>query len=338
MASSPHRVAVLALAPAVGYDVAIPPLIFGSATDGRGSPLYQVDVIGLGARSVPTTAGYGIQPSGSESLLATADTVVVPGTRCEGPRRHGRLDDELAAAWALIRPGTRIMSICTGAFVLAAAGVLDGRRVTTHWRHADDLARLYPRVHVEPGLLFVDDGDVLTSAGLAAGTDLCLHVVRRDHGPSVANRVARHCVVPPWREGGQAQFIEQAPSVARDETVSRVRTWCLEHLEEDLAVTTLAKLAGMSVRTFTRRFRTETGQAPGEWIIAQRVQRAQHLLETTDLPMETVAARAGLGGAVSLRAHMRARAGVSPTDYRRTFRGPSAEVDESESAPVGSPG
>lgn len=219
------------------------------------------------------------------------------------------------------------MSICTGAFVLAAAGLLDGRPATTHWKFADDFARLYPGVQLDADVLFVDDGDVLTSAGLAAGVDLCLHLLRRDHGAEVANHVARYCVVPPWREGGQAQFIERplpsAPSASRS-TTARAREWALEHLEDDLDVPALAASAGMSVRTFTRRFRAETGRAPGAWLIDQRVRRAQRLLEATDLPVDAVAARSGLGTAASLRQHLRAVAGVSPSDYRRTFRGRSA--------------
>lgn len=241
--------------------------------------------------------------------------------------RHAQAGADVPTALRLIRPGARIVSICTGAFVLAAAGLLDGRPATTHWKFADDFARLYPGVQLDADVLFVDDGDVLTSAGLAAGVDLCLHLLRRDHGAEVANHVARYCVVPPWREGGQAQFIERplpsAPSASRS-TTARAREWALEHLEDDLDVPALAASAGMSVRTFTRRFRAETGRAPGAWLIDQRVRRAQRLLEATDLPVDAVAARSGLGTAASLRQHLRAVAGVSPSDYRRTFRGRSA--------------
>lgn len=323
----PHRVVVLAVAPVIGFDLTIAPLVFGQAEDETGAPLYDVVVAGLGGDEVPSTAGYAIRPAADESALATADTVVVPGTRVPGPRHHGRLDDRLASAFALIRPGTRMMSICTGAFVLGAAGLLDGRHVTTHWNHAAQLARLYPAARVDPDVLFVDDGDVLTSAGLAAGTDLCLHVLRRDHGTHVANQVARYCVVPPWREGGQAQFIERPlPAVAATATTAAAREWALQRLEEELDVPALAARAGMSVRTFTRRFRAETGRAPGAWLIEQRVRQAQRLLEATDLPVDAVAARSGLGSAASLRHHLRAVAGVSPSTYRHTFRGGSTEA------------
>jgi transcriptional regulator GlxA family with amidase domain len=174
-------------------------------------------------------------------------------------------------------------------------------------------------VSVDPGVLFTDDGDVLTSAGLSAGVDLCLHLLRRDHGSEVANAVARHCVVPPWRDGGQAQYIERHVPSPVGESTAAARAWAAEHLGTD--VPALARRAGMSLRTFTRRFRDETGQSPGAWLIQQRVRHAQHLLEATDLPIDEVAEQAGLGTAASLRAHLRTQAGVSPSDYRRTFRG-----------------
>ena len=211
------------------------------------------------------------------------------------------------------------MSICTGAFVLASAGLLHGRRATTHWEYADDLARLYPEVQVDADVLFTDEGDVLTSAGLSAGVDVCLHLLRHDHGSEVANRVARHCVVPPWRDGGQAQYIERHVPAPTDDSTAGARAWALDHLDTD--VPALARHAGMSLRTFARRFRDETGLSPGAWLIQQRVRHAQHLLEATDLGIDDVADRAGLGTAASLRAHLRTRAGVSPSDYRRTFRG-----------------
>ena len=204
--------------------------------------------------------------------------------------------------------------------VLAAAGLLDGRRATTHWSHAEQFRALYPQVDLDEQALFVDEGDVLTSAGLAAGMDLCLHVVRNDHGSEVANHVARYCVVPPWRDGGQAQFIEQpVPEPAVDSTAP-VRDWALQHLAEPLDIATLAGHARMSVRTFTRRFRAETGSSPGAWLATQRVRHAQRLLETTDLPIDEVAVRAGLGTSTSLRQHLRRVADVSPSAYRRTFR------------------
>jgi transcriptional regulator GlxA family with amidase domain len=317
----PHRVVVLAVAPVIGYDLAIPPLFFGEARDEAGRPLYDVTVAGLGGAALATSTGYTIVPAADESALATADTVVVPGTRVEGPRWHGTLDPDLGAALALVRPGTRIMSICTGAFVLAAAGMLDGRRATTHWSYLDDFARLYPQVDLDPGVLFVDDGDLLSSAGLAAGADLCLHVIRQDHGAAVANAVARHCVVPPWRDGGQAQFIERAVPTDTGASTAAARAWALAHLGEPIDNATWARTAHLSLRTFNRRFVDETGRTPRAWLIDQRVDRARVLLETTDLDVDRIATEVGLGTSASLRAHLRERLGVSPSSYRRTFRG-----------------
>lgn len=316
-----HRVAVLALPPVIGYDLVIPTLVFNEANDGPGSPRYDVRVVGLDDADLATRAGYSIRPHGAVADLAFADTVVIPGTRIEGPRRDGTLPDEVRAALDLVQPGTRMMSICTGAFVLAAAGLLDGRRATTHWSHAASFRELYPQVDLDDHALFVDDGDVLTSAGLAAGMDLCLHVLRLDHGSHLANHVARYCVVPPWRDGGQAQFIEQPVPARVEQSTSLARDWALGRLHGDIDVPAMAAHARMSVRTFTRRFRAETGESPGAWLVAQRVRHAQRLLETTDLPVDLVADRSGLGSAASLRQHLRMVAGVSPTAYRRTFRG-----------------
>ena len=317
--ATPHRVVVLLLEPLIGYDAVIPAQLLGEATDARGQRLYDVTMASLDGGPVTTTSGYAITPQRDAGALATADTVIVPGTRNAGPRTDGSLPAEVATALATVRPGTRLVSICTGAFVLAAAGILDGRRATTHWEYADQLAALHPAVRVDAGVLFTDDGDVLTSAGLSAGVDLCLHLLRSDHGSEVANRVARHCVVPPWRDGGQAQYIERQVPPTDGQSTAAARAWAVEHLETD--VPALARRAGMSLRTFSRRFREETGQSPGAWLIRQRVRHAQHLLEATDLPIDDVADRAGLGTAASLRAHLRTQAGVSPSDYRRTFRG-----------------
>jgi transcriptional regulator GlxA family with amidase domain len=220
-----------------------------------------------------------------------------------------------------IRPGTRIVSICTGAFVLAAAGLLDGRRATTHWKFAEELRRLHPKVEVDENVLFVDDGDVLTSAGLAAGIDLCLHVIRSDHGARVANAVAKYCVVPPWREGGQAQFIDRHLPVPDDASTAATRAWAMAHLAEELTVERLARHAHMSPRTFNRRFREETGQAPGTWIRSRRIDHARELLESRDVPVDEVARLTGLGSAANLRHHLRRGVGMSPTSYRRVYQG-----------------
>jgi transcriptional regulator GlxA family with amidase domain len=315
-----HSVAVLALAPVVGYDMAIPPQVLTEALDDAGNRLYDVRVCGLDGSPVRAPAGYTILPDHGAEILAEADTVIVPGTRVDGPRYQGTMPPEIAEALATVRPGTRMMSICTGAFVLGAAGLLDGRRATTHWAYADDFRKLYPEVLLDEDVLFVDDGDVLTSAGLGAGVDLCLHVIRTDHGSEVANRAARYCVVPPWREGGQSQFIDRNVPTTGTEGTAPTRAWALGRLEHDLDLATLAGHARMSVRTFSRRFRAETGMSPGTWLTQQRVRHAQRLLESTDLPVDVVAARAGLGTGASLRQHMRAALGVAPLAYRRTFR------------------
>lgn len=311
-----HEVAVLALDPVNGYDLAIPSQIFGSA----GGDRYRVRVCGLDTSPVRVHAGYTIVPDFGTEVLAEADTVIVPGTQQAGPRQSGELPSRVAEAFATIPSSARIMSICTGAFVLAAAGLLDGRPATTHWAHADTFRQLYPNVLLDENVLFVDDGEVLTSAGLGAGVDLCLHVVRRDHGAEVANRAARYCVVPPWREGGQSQFIDRHVPDGGTDGTAPTRAWALRHLDRPLDLATLARHARMSVRTFSRRFRAETGLSPGTWLVQQRVRHAMHLLESTDLAVDDVAGRAGLGTGASLRQHMRAAHGVSPLAYRRTFR------------------
>ncbi|NAZ86738.1 GlxA family transcriptional regulator [Kineococcus indalonis] len=315
-----HRVAVLALAPVVGFDLTIPPQVFGAARDDAGAPLYEVLVCSPDGAPVPTSSGYAVLPQADGSALAEADTVVVPGTRTPGARCTGALAPREAAALALVRPGARVVSICTGAFVLAAAGLLDGRPATTHWDHAAAFRRLYPAVHLDEDRLFVDDGDVLTSAGLAAGLDLCLHVVRRDHGSAAANRVARQCVVAPVRPGGQSQFIERHVPAGGGAGTGPTRAWALEHLAEPLTLADLAAHATLSVRTFTRRFRAETGTSPAHWLVQQRVERARHLLETTALGVEEVAAACGLGSAAALRHHLAGVVGLAPSAYRRAFR------------------
>jgi transcriptional regulator GlxA family with amidase domain len=321
MTSRAHRVAVLLLEPVIGFDAVIPPQVLGSALGPDGKPLYRVELVSLDGRPVPTEWGYALVPQADASALRTADTVIVPGTRISGPRRHGTLPAEVRQALAEVRPGCRLVSICTGAFVLAAAGLLDGRPATTHWAYAESFRELYPAVKLDEGLLFIDDDDVLSSAGLAAGVDLCLHLIRRDHGSAVANQVARHCVVPPWRDGGQAQFIEHPVPVSDVSSTAATREWLLRHLPERLEVPAMARHARLSVRTFNRRFRAETGLAPGAWLLEQRLNRARQLLETTELPVDEVAAKSGLGSGASLRQHMRASVGVAPSDYRRTFRG-----------------
>ncbi|MFF0473917.1 GlxA family transcriptional regulator [Streptomyces sp. NPDC004284] len=315
-----HRVAVLALPGVPPFELGIPSRVFGSVQDERGRPLYEVTVCTADGAPVPSDAGFVVQPAAGPEELAAADTVVLPPTHAMPELgRGGPLPPEVAEAIAGIRPGTRLVSICSGSYVLAAAGLLDGRPATTHWNLAPEFRQAYPEVKVDEDVLFVDDGDVLTSAGGAAGVDLCLHMVRRDHGAAAANRAARLCVVPPWRDGGQAQFIDRPVPEPTLASTTATRAWALEHLGEPLTLGRLAEHARMSLRSFTRRFRDEVGMTPVQWLTAQRLELAKQLLETTALPIDLVAHRAGIGSGNSLRAHMRTAYGVSPAAYRRAF-------------------
>ena len=281
-----------------------------------GVPWYRLSVCGA-SPSVMSDAGFRVEvPHGLEAL-GTADTVVMTPTDLY-EQVPGELLDALRAVSAR---GGRILSLCTGAFVLAAAGLLDGRPATTHWSECADLARRHPRVAVDPGVLYVDDGDVLTSAGCAASLDLCLHVVRLDYGSEIATRVARDLVVPPQRDGGQAQFIE-APVPVLDEAnlFAETMAWLQEHLAEAVAVDDLAARAAMSPRTFARRFLAATGTTPYQWLTRERVRLAQRLLETSDLPVEAVAARSGFCTADNLRKHFRRELRTTPHGYRSAFR------------------
>ncbi|MGW1890996.1 GlxA family transcriptional regulator [Streptomyces sp. NPDC002004] len=316
-----HRVAVLALEGVIPFELGIPSRVFGNAEDSAGRPLYEVVVCTADGLPVTSEAGFTVGVEHGPEALAAADTVVIPPTYELGAlATGGPLPGPLRDALAGIRPGTRIVSICTASYVLAAAGLLDGRPATTHWRVAQDFRRTFPRVDLDENVLFVDDGDILTSAGVAAGVDLCLHLVRRDHGTEVANHVARRCVVPPWRDGGQAQYIERPVPQPTTATTAPTRAWALERLQEPLSLGDMARHARMSLRTFTRRFREEAGTTPGRWLTAQRIELARQLLESSDLPIDLVAHRAGFGTANSLRQHMRSSLGVSPVAYRRTFQ------------------
>ncbi len=316
-----HRVVVLALDGVIPFELSIPARIFGLAEGPTGEQLYEVVTCTLDGGPVHTDADFSISVAHGAEALDTADTVVIPATHRLGPiSREGRLPQPLAEAVDRIRPGTRLVSICTAAYVLAAAGLLDGRPATTHWSATERFQKLFPQVMLNPDVLFVDDGDVLTSAGVAAGVDLCLHIVRRDHGSEVANHVARRCVVPPWRDGGRAQFIERPIPEQPAATTASTRAWALERLHLPLPLAELAAHARMSRRTFTRRFRDEVGVSPGQWLVMQRLELARRLLETSDLPVDGVATRAGFGTAASLRQHLQAAIGVSPMAYRRTFR------------------
>lgn len=332
----PHRIAVLAVDHVVGLDLGTAAQVFGCARTADGEQLYTVSTCTAGGAPVRSTAGFRVLPDHGLELLETADTVVVPGIHDGPPLVDGTLDAAVTAALRGAHElGARIISICSGAFVLAAAGLLDGRPATTHWAYAERFRRLHPRVRLDPDVLFVDDSGVLTSAGVAAGIDLCLHVIRTDHGSEVANRAARRCVVPPWRDGGQAQYIERPLPKPTDASTAATRQWIQQRLHEPLTLRQMATHASMSVRTFTRRFRDETGVSPARWLLQHRIDHARLLLETTDLGIDRVARQAGFGTAASLRQQLHASIGVAPTAYRRTFRRPAGAEGDVERTVTG---
>jgi transcriptional regulator GlxA family with amidase domain len=311
-----HRVAVLCLDGLVAFDLTAPAQAFMLAAKPGGEPFYEVSVCTPHGGPVCTTSGFEVSPSAGPAALGRADTVVVPGYAgiLEPPP-----EEALAAIRAVARRGGRLMSVCTGAFALAHAGVLDGRRAATHWAWAGELAKRFPAVDVDRDALFVDEGEVLTSAGLSAGIDLSLHVVRRDFGAAVGERVARHMVAAPHRDGGQAQFFRPEVPTSGG-SLEPTRRWALERLSEPLDVAAMSRQAGLSPRTFARRFREETGTTPLQWLLAQRVLEARRLLEDSDLPVEEVAWRSGFGTAASLRDHFRRATATTPTAYRRSFQ------------------
>jgi transcriptional regulator GlxA family with amidase domain len=318
-----HRVAVLARDGLLPIELGIVHQLLGLVTSADDQRLYEVLTCALTPGEVRTAADFTLHVAHGPAVLSQADTVIVPAAyEDDGTRSEGRLSAPLADAVARIRPGTRVASICTGAFVLAAAGMLDGKRATTHWQSCDDFRELFPEVDLDPDVLYIDEGDVLTSAGVAAGIDLCLHLIRRDHGSAVANDIARSTVVFPHRDGGQAQFIQRPVPEPRSASTGTARAWALAHLHQPLTLGELAARESMSVRTFTRRFREEVGVSPLQWLTQQRIARARHLLEDTDLPVDRIATDAGFGTAASLRQHLQAALGVSPSAYRSTFRRP----------------
>lgn len=313
----PHRVVALCLDGVVAFDLAAPAQAFSVASTRAGRPHYEFSTCSLDGGELSSTTGFGLLPTGDIGLLERADTVVVPASLA-GFSPPPEATEALRAA---AQRGARVISVCTGAFALAHAGLLDGRRATTHWAFAEEMAARFPAVEVDAGALYVDEGAVMTSAGLSAGIDLCLHVIRIDCGAAVGERVARHMVSAPHREGGQAQFIERPAAVAGVATGSleETRRWAVEHLAEPLDVAAMSRHAGVSPRTFARRFREETGTTPLQWLLSRRVQEAQRLLEETDLPVDAIAWRSGFGTAASLRDHFRRATATTPTAYRRSF-------------------
>lgn len=292
--------------------------VFGIDRTADGVPAFDFRVCGTEAgRPLRTTTGVQVVPEYGLDGLAGADLVAVPAAG-----RH-EVDPFPAAALEALRrahgAGATVLSVCSGAFALAAAGLLDGRRATTHWMYVDELRTRYPLIEVDPDVLFVDDGDVLTSAGTAAGIDACLHLVRRELGSEVVNAIARRMVVPPQRDGGQRQFVRQPVPSGAGGTLAPVLAFVQEHLDVEHTVAALAARAGCSPRTFARRFVAETGTTPHRWLTLQRVLLAQHLLETTDLDLESIARRCGFGTGALLRHHFRQVVGVTPAGYRRGF-------------------
>lgn len=309
-----HLVAVVAFDGVIPFDLATPCEVLGRARVRDGTCPYDVRVCGA-ARTVDAGA-FAMQVRHGLRTLARADTIIVPGVADLDRPLPPALLRALRAATAR---GTRVASICTGAFVLAAAGLLDGRRATTHWRAAAELARRYPATDVDPDVLYVDGGTILTSAGAAAGLDLCLHLVRRDHGAAVAADAARSAVMPLERAGGQAQFIvHEVPT--DDSSLEPLLRWLDRHRGDDLPLAAIARRAGMSVRTLSRRFREQTGTTPAQWVLQRRVRRAQELLECSAHSVERIADAAGFGSTASFRDRFRRVVGTSPQAYRRAFR------------------
>ncbi|MET8463217.1 helix-turn-helix domain-containing protein [Micromonospora zamorensis] len=307
-------VAIAATDGMLHFEVGLACEVFTRDPTGQADPWYEVVVCGPG----PVRVGrFQMEPDDGLDRLARADTVIIPAVEDVDVDVSPALLDAVRAAHAA---GARMVSLCTGAFVLAAAGVLDGLRATTHWAHTEALAARYPRVRVDPDVLYVDNGTVLASAGKAAAIDLCLHLIRRDHGSTVANAVARRLVVPPHRAGGQAQYVTTPVPARDDHPLAALFPWVLQRLDRPLTVEDLARQANMSSRNLARHFRSVTGTTPLLWLSTQRIRRAQELLENTDDSIDAIAEAAGMGTAATLRRHFHRTVGVPPDAYRRTFR------------------
>jgi transcriptional regulator GlxA family with amidase domain len=308
-----HRVVALALPDVVAFDLAIPAQVFGHEDERK---RYSFRVCAAQPGLVPTTSGYCIQALDGLDALLSADTVVVPG--------YAPLHDPPAEVCEALRQaaanGARVVSVCTGAFALAAAGLLEGKRATTHWRNAERLQTLYPGIAVDADVLYIDQGSVSTSAGVAAGIDLCLHLVRKDFGTETANSIARRMVVAPHREGGQVQFMERAVAVPLA-LFADTCAWARLNLAEPLTVDDLAAHARWAPRSFTRKFTAEAGMTPLRWLNNQRIAEACRLLETTDLTVQAVATRTGLGTTANFRLHFTRKFNTTPSSYRRLYQG-----------------
>lgn len=310
-----HKVCVLAYQGLCLFEFAAAIDVLGDRSAAFGTKWYELTVCGLEPAPLRSDGGIVVEACGAVAELLDATTVIVPGWRMgEVPQV---ISDALAQAH---QRGARIASICTGAFVLAAAGLLDGRRATTHWKYAAQLAAEYPAVRVDPDVLYIDEGDIVTSAGSAAGIDMLLHLIRRDYGARTCNAVARMLVVPPHRDGGQAQYIERAVPPAHGAAFTQVIDHIRRNPAADYPIEQMAAMAAMSPRTFFRRFKAATGQAPYDWLLHERIRVAKDFLENTDLPVERIAYEAGFGAIDTLRHHFRRIVGTTPSDFRRIFR------------------
>ena len=315
------NVAVVVLNDVAPFELGVLCEVFGLDRSADGLPNYDFAVCAADPPPIRTSVGFTIDTPHGLERLAEADLVAVPAS----PYNRSDLPEELLAALrrAAAR-GARVISVCSGAFVLGAAGLLDGRRCTTHWMHARELAARFPAAKVDPAVLYVEDGNVLTSAGTAAGIDLCLHIVREEQGERVANAIARRMVVPPHRDGGQAQYVDMPMPAPRGDHLEDVLAWMTGNLDREMTVESLAGRALMSPRTFARRFRAETGTTPHRWLTGQRVLLAQRLLEESEESVDVIAERAGFGNAATLRHHFARWRHTTPQAYRRTFRCPES--------------
>ncbi|MFH7595564.1 helix-turn-helix domain-containing protein [Streptomyces racemochromogenes] len=329
-------VAILALDGVLPFELSVPGQIFGKANEVAGRDHYELRVCAAGRRAV-TAAGYGglaLSTPWDLDGLTDADTVVIPG--------HAAFLDEppapvLGALRAAAGNGARLASICVGAFTLAATGLLDGHRATTHWHHAAELARRHPAVDVDPAALFVDNGTLITSAGIAAALDLCLHLLRRDLGAAIAAGTARHTVMPLQRDGGQSQYVEHPAPDDPGNTLQPTLHWLESRLRDPLTLDDIARQAAMSVRSLNRHFRAQTGTTPLQWLLRARVRRARELLETTAIPVERIAAETGFGSSAAFRRHFSRHAGVSPQTYRSAFGAPDVTEDAGHPRPTTRP-
>ncbi len=309
-----HKVAILAYDGLCTFEFAVAIEVFGLKRSEMDS-WYDCFVCGLESGPLTATGGVTVTTNYGLDVLERADTIILPGWRGMYTKPPEELLQQLLKAYDR---GSRILTICSGIFVLAHTGLLDGKSATTHWQYTDYLASRFPAIRVEPDVLYIDEGQLVSSAGSAAGLDMCLHIVRKDYGPEIANKVARRLVIPPHRDGGQAQFIER-PLPGTDHRLAGLLDWIRENLQENLTVQSLAKRVSMSKRTLERKFRGATGQAPGQWVVEQRLSLARNLLAASSQSIESIAFDSGFGSAELLRHHFRKRLGLSPLAYRRRF-------------------